>query len=150
MEEGLAVTVPHLPANAPRYHMGAGTPEDIVRAVRLGVDHFDCVLPIRNARHGKIYRNLDATELARCLVDPERPVVPEQLYQAVDMRKAVHARDYSVFSPGHPVMKQPYSMSYVHHLLRAEPPSGYRLAVLHNIYFYEQLMRAIREILSRS
>jgi queuine tRNA-ribosyltransferase len=147
MEEGLKVTLPHLPADAPRYHMGAGAPEDIVRAVRLGVDHFDCVLPIRNARHGKLYFDLDTDELAQCLEDPERPVEPSRLYQAVDMRKAQWAGSDQVFSPNNPAIGKPYTMGYVHHLLRAEPPSGYRLSVLHNIHFYEQLLVSIREVL---
>ena len=150
MEEGLKVTLPHLPPEAPRYHMGAGTPEDIVRAVRLGVDHFDCVLPVRNARHGQVYRNLNGEELRRCLEDPEYPVAPERLYETLDLRKARWAREAAVFSPDHPVIERPYSLSYVHHLLRAEPPSGYRLAVLHNIFFYQQLLEAIREVVRGS
>ena len=150
IEEGLRATVPYMPEEAPRYHMGAGTPEDIVRAVRLGVDHFDCVLPVRNARHGQVYRNLNREELVASLADPERPVVPEKLYETLDLRKSRQAREHAVFSPDHPVIARPYTVGYVHHLLRAEPPSGYRLAVLHNIYFYEQLMAAIREIIKSS
>lgn len=148
MEEGLRMTLPLLPADAPRYHMGAGAPEDIVRAVRLGVDHFDCVLPIRNARHGKLYFDLHREELAACLTDPERPVNPAQLYRTIDLRKSSWARDGHVFSPGNPAIPKAYTLGYVHHLLRAEPPSGYRLAVLQNIHFYVQLMTSIRAILA--
>lgn len=147
MEEGVKMTVGFLPENAPRYLMGSGAPEDIVRAVRQGVDQFDCVLPVRNARHGKIYLDLDDAELAACLQDPERPVVPEKLYRVIDILKSEHARDFSVFSPGNPVIAKPYSRAYVHHLMRAEAPSGFRLAVLHNISFYARLFQKMREIM---
>lgn len=147
MEEGLAMTVRHLPDDAPRYHMGAGAPGDIVRSVRLGVDHFDCVLPIRNARHGKLYYDLNLEELVACLLDPDRPVRPEALYRTMDLRQAQYRLDQQIFSPGNPAIGRPYTRAYVHHLLRAEPPSGYRLGVLHNIYFYVQLMKACREVL---
>lgn len=148
MADGVAMTVPHLPADAPRYLMGAGTPEDIVRAVRAGVDQFDCVLPIRNARHGRLYLDLNVDELRACLRDPERPVEATKLYRMLDIRKSAHATSSETITPpGHPVMKQLYTVGYLHHLLRAEPPSGYRLAVLINIHFYVELMRAIREII---
>lgn len=146
MDEGLRATLPHLPADAPRYQMGAGTPEDIVRAVRLGVDQFDCVLPVRNARHGELYYDLNHDELAACLHDPERPV-STALYRSINLRKSQWARNWQSFAPNNPTIPKAYTMSYVHHLLRAEPPSGYRLAVLHNIFFYCQLMQAIREVL---
>ncbi|MEX2054552.1 MAG: tRNA guanosine(34) transglycosylase Tgt, partial [Candidatus Andersenbacteria bacterium] len=144
MEEGARMTAPLLPATSPRYLMGCGTPEDIVRAVRAGFDQFDCVLPIRNARHGKIYTELNVDELNRCLKEPDRPVNASELYTAVDMRKSAEAHNFDVFSPNNPVIERPYSRAYVHHLLRAETPSGIRLTVLHNIYFYVQLLQAIQ------
>lgn len=150
-EKSLAEVVPattrHLPENKPRYLMGYGLPEDIIEAVRYGVDHFDCVIPIRNARHGHVFYGLDEGEIAKCLSDSSRKVIPEKLYRAADMKKGIWADDYSVFSPGHPVIKEPYSKAYVHHLMRAESPSGVRLAVLHNIYFYARLMKIIREVI---
>lgn len=149
MESGVQMTVPHLPPDKPRYLMGSGTPEDIVRAVRSGVDQFDCVLPTRNARHGKIYRELNHEELTKCLQDPERPVDHTQLYTAIDIRKSRHAHDFSIFAPGHPVLTAAYSVAYVHHLFRAEEPSGMRFAVLQNIHFYIQLMRAIQATIDK-
>ncbi|MDP3997916.1 MAG: tRNA guanosine(34) transglycosylase Tgt [Candidatus Andersenbacteria bacterium] len=149
MDEGVRMTTQFLPEDAPRYLMGAGMPEDIVRAVRAGVDQFDCVLPIRNARHGKIYRNLNIKELAACLQDPERPVEADKLYEVMDITKSSFKDDQQVFSPGNPVITKDYSVSYVHHLMRCEAPSGFRLVVLHNIYFYVQLMREIRAVLDK-
>ncbi len=144
IEDGVKMTTPHLPADKPRYLMGSGTPEDIIRAVRAGVDQFDCVLPIRNARHGKMYTNLNEAEVAALLQDPERPVDPATLYTAIDLRKSTGATDFSIFSPNNPAIPHAYSKAYVHHLLRAEPPSGLRLMVLNNIHFYVQLMHVIR------
>lgn len=148
IEDGVRMTTPHLPQDAPRYLMGSGTPEDIVRAVRAGVDQFDCVLPVRNARHGKVYRNLNREALAKYLQEPDQPVDPKVLYETVDIRKSGSARDFSVFAPGHPVIEKPYTMAYVHHLARSEAPTAARLLVLQNIFFYGQLMQAIRDIIA--
>lgn len=147
--EVVAATTPHLPSEAPRYLMGYGRPEDIVAAVREGVDQFDCVLPIRNARHGQLFYDLHLPELAAVLNDPERPINPAALYRRIDIMKSDFARDFSLFSPDHPVIKKPYTKAYVHHLMRAEVPSATRLTVLHNIWFYVQLMRSIRAVIER-
>lgn len=144
----IRVTTQFLPEDSPRYLMGYGLPEDIVEAVRAGVDQFDCVLPVRNARHGHLFYGLNIEELKKCLEDPARPLERAQLYSVVDITKSAYARDFSEFSTGHPVIEKPYTKAYVHHLMRAEAPSGFRLAVLHNIYFYVQLMRTIREIIA--
>lgn len=148
--EGVRMTMRHLPSTNPRYLMGCGAPEDIVAAVREGVDQFDCVLPIRNARHGQLFYDLNEEELRACLTDPERPVNKKDLYQTIDITKPVFAKDFSIFSPGHPVIKKPYTKAYVHHLMRAETPSGMRVTVLHNIYFYVRLMDTIRQIIASS
>lgn len=141
------ITTAQLPENAPRYLMGYGKPEDIVEAVRLGVDQFDCVLPVRNARHGQIFSNLNIEELQKALTDPEHPIDPKKLYTTIDITKAIFAEDFSVFDAENPAIAKQYTKSYVHHLMRAEPPSGMRLAVMANISFYVQLMRAIRNII---
>lgn len=150
-EKELADVVPavtqYMPDDKPRYLMGYGLPDDIVEAVRHGVDHFDCVLPIRNARHGQVFYDLNEEELEKCLTDASYPIDPSKLYSVVDIKKSVWAKDYSVFSPDHPVIQKPYTKAYVHHLMRAEIPSGMRLSVLHNIFFYVQLMRSIRRII---
>lgn len=134
-----------LPENKPRYLMGYGMPEDIVEAVRAGIDQFDCVLPVRNARHGQIMEHLNIDYLQQCLVVPEREIEAEKLYRRYDITKSSYREDHSVFSPDHPVITKPYTKAYVHHLMRAEESSGMRLTVLHNIYFYVQLMQAIRD-----
>lgn len=141
------VTTAQLPEDSPRYLMGYGKPEDIVEAVRLGVDQFDCVLPIRNARHGQIFSDLNIEELTKVLVDPEYPIDPKKLYKAIDITKAVFADDMSVFNTNNTDINRPYTKAYVHHLMRAETPSGMRLAVMANVAFYVNLMKAIRGII---
>lgn len=150
-EKKIGDVVPHvanaLPEDKPRYLMGYGRPEDIVEAVRAGVDHFDCVLPVRNARHGQIFRNLHREYLAECLQHTKVTIDPTRLYERIDITRSTWRDDAEVFSPNHPVIHEPFTNGYVHHLMRAEPISGARLTVLHNIYFYVQLMQAIREII---
>lgn len=141
-------TVLHLPEDAPRYLMGYGKPEDIVAAVRLGVDQFDCVLPIRNARHGQLFLDLNIEELEKYVQDPEYPITPNKLYTMIDITKSQFADDLTPIGPTNAVMQKPYTRSYVHHLMRAEAPSGMRLAVLTNIAFYVKLMKEIRNIIA--
>lgn len=146
----VGITTAQLPEDAPRYLMGYGKPEDIVEAVRLGVDQFDCVLPVRNARHGQIFAGLNKEELSKILHDPEYAIDPKTLYSSYDITKSSFADDLSVFAPNNPVIQKPYTKSYVHHLMRAEQPSGMRLAVMANVAFYVELMKAIREIIAES
>ena len=150
MDEGVAITIPYLPAEKPRYLMGSGSPVDVVRAVRRGVDQFDCVLPIRDARHGRLYRNLNREELRACMQDLERPVEAKKLYNTLDITKSGNAASDDVFAKDNPAIEKPYTVGYVHHLMRAEPPSGYRLAVLNNIHFYVELFAAMRQVIDEA
>ena len=117
---------PHMPKDKPRYLMGVGTPCNILEAVHMGVDFFDCVMPSRNARHGNLFTwkgklNLLNEKYAR---DP-RPF--DEDCQCPACRN--------------------YSRSYVRHLLKAKEAVGMHLAVVHNLYFYNNLTRKIREAL---
>ncbi len=115
---------PHMPADRPRYLMGVGTPSNIIEAVARGVDFFDCVMPSRNARHGHVFTSEGAINLnnAKYMTDP-RPIDP---------------------NCNCPVC-QKYSRGYVRHLLKAGEMLGMRLAVMHNLYFYNNLMADIRK-----
>lgn len=144
----VAITVDQIPEQAPRYLMGYGKPEDIVEAVRLGIDQFDCVLPVRNARHGQVFSKLNKEELVRCLENPDYSIDPKKLYTMIDITKSLFANDETIFAPNNPVITKPYTHAYVHHLMRAEAPSGMRLAVIANISFYVELMKMIREIIA--
>lgn len=119
---------PHMPADRPRYLMGVGTPVNILEAVRRGIDFFDCVMPSRNARHGHIF-----TWRGRINLLNER-----------------YMDDLRPFdeSCGCPACRH-FSRAYVRHLFKAKEALCMRLAVLHNLYFYNELMRKIREALDR-
>ena len=117
---------PHMPTDKPRYLMGVGTPCNLLEAVHMGVDFFDCVMPSRNARHGNLFTwkgklNLLNEKYAR---DP-RPF--DEDCQCPACRN--------------------YSRSYVRHLLKAKEAVGMHLAVVHNLYFYNNLTRKMREAL---
>ena len=117
---------PYMPVDKPRYLMGVGTPQNIVEAVYRGVDFFDCVMPSRNARHGNLF-----TWEGKININNEQ-------YFA-------DPRPISV-SCGCPACKN-YSRSYIRHLFKAKEALGMRLAVLHNLYFYNELMQKIRDAL---
>ena len=120
------VVEPHMPVDKPRYLMGVGTPWNILEAVYRGIDFFDCVMPSRNARHGYIFTWNGTMN------------INNQKYQ----------RDPLPIDPNCqcPACKH-YSRSYIRHLLKADEMLGMRLAVLHNLYFYNDLMEKIREAL---
>jgi queuine tRNA-ribosyltransferase len=119
----LDVTVPHLPQDRPVYLMGVGTPENILEAVDRGVDFFDCVYPSRNGRHGQVYTHYGKLNLKnKCYEKDTRPI--EEGCQCPACRR--------------------FSRAYIRHLLKAGEMLGLRLAVLHNLYFYNHLMEEIR------
>ncbi len=123
MFDTLEQTMVFLPEERPRYLMGVGTPEDLVRAVLLGVDLFDCVLPTRNGRNGWLY-------------------IHEGI---VKIRNTVYRTDTRVVDPHcNCPLCGGFSRAYLHHLFRINEMLGARLASLHNIYFYQKLMRKIR------
>ncbi len=124
----LDVTVPHLPENKPTYLMGVGTPANILEAVDRGVDFFDCVYPTRNGRHGHLYTNHGKINLLNARFELDgRPI--EEGCQCPACRR--------------------YSRAYIRHLLKAKEMLGYRLCVLHNLYFYNKMMEEIREAIEQ-
>jgi queuine tRNA-ribosyltransferase len=120
--------MPHLPESLPRYLMGVGTPEDIVEAVEVGFDMFDCVMPTRNARNGTLFTRFGKMIIksARYMED-ENPVDPECPCPAC----------------------RGYSRAYIRHLLSVGEILGLRLASLHNLYFYLNLMKQIRDAIEQ-
>jgi queuine tRNA-ribosyltransferase len=127
MRRILRHTAPKLPADSPRYLMGVGTPEDIVEAVQAGIDMFDCVLPTRNARNGWLFTR----------------------YGDVKIRNARHREDArpldetcGCYACAH------FSRAYLHHLQKVNEILGARLNTLHNLHYYQTLMRELREAIS--
>ena len=120
----LDVTVPHLPQNKPTYLMGVGTPANILEAVDRGVDFFDCVYPSRNGRHSHVYTNYGKLNLLNQKYELDhRPI--EEGCQCPTCRS--------------------YSRAYIRHLFKAKEMLGMRLCVLHNLYFYNTMMKEIRD-----
>ena len=117
---------PHMPADKPRYLMGVGTPSNIIEGVARGVDFFDCVMPARNARHGKLYTWQGTIN------------IKNEKYK-LDSRPIDSTCDC-------PACRS-FSRAYLRHLITAQEMLAMRLAVLHNLYFYNQLMVRIRESL---
>ncbi len=128
MYETLDAVLPHAPDNKPRYLMGVGTPENIVEGVWRGVDFFDCVMPARNGRHGKLYTRFGTIYIKNeKYTDDESPI---------DDRC------------GCPVCRR-YSRAYLRHLFKAEEVLALRFGVLHNLWYYNQLTEDIRSALER-
>lgn len=117
---------PHMPTDKPRYLMGVGTPCNILEAVYRGVDFFDCVMPSRNARHGNLFTWKGKINVMneKYLLD-DTPIDPDCKCPAC----------------------QHYSKAYIRHLFKAREALGPRLCVLHNLYFYNDLMQKIRDAL---
>ncbi len=114
---------PYMPKDKPRYLMGVGTPQNILESVYRGVDFFDCVMPSRNARHGYLFTWEGTVNILNKKFEKDaRPLDAEC---------------------GCPLCRN-YSRAYLRHLLKAGEMLGMRLAVLHNLYFYNDLLRQIR------
>lgn len=119
----ISAVTPYAPENKPRYLMGVGTPGNILEGVSRGVDLFDCVMPSRNARHGHLFTKKGI----------------------ININNSKYIRDESPIDPecGCPVCKR-HSRGYIRHLLKANEMLGMRLAVMHNLYFYNNFMSEIR------
>lgn len=116
--------VPYLPEDKPIYLMGVGIPSNILEAVSRGVDFFDCVLPARNGRHAHVFTNAGK----------------------INLLNAKFEIDFTPIDEGcNCPACQHYTKAYIHHLFKAKEMLAMRLCVLHNLYFYNNLMKEIRE-----
>ena len=124
MYEMISQVEPYMPKDKIRYLMGVGTPGNIIEAVSRGVDLFDCVMPSRNARHGHL----------------------NTWGGVINIKNAKYERDERPIDPtcGCPACRN-YSRAYIRHLFKAEELLGMRLAVMHNLWFYNHLMERIRD-----
>jgi queuine tRNA-ribosyltransferase len=128
MRELISVLAPLMPAGKPRYLMGVGTPEDLVESIRAGVDLFDCVMPTRNARHGTLFVRAGRLHL----------------------KNAAHARDPGPVEEGcgcYTCLR--FSRGYLRHLFMAGEALGARLATIHNLHYYLDLVGRARAAITR-
>ncbi len=124
MWEAVAFTAPHLPAERPRYLMGVGTPEDLVRCIGHGIDMFDCVIPTRNARRGTVYTRSGK----------------------LNLRNARFRDDPAPLDPACGCLAcREHSRAYLRHLVMAHEIGAGILCSIHNLTFYMDLIRAIRD-----
>lgn len=119
----LDVVVPNLPTDKPTYLMGVGTPKNIIESVDRGVDFFDCVYPSRNGRHGHVYTKFGKMNL---------------------LNQAFEYDDSPIEDGCECEACKRYSRAYIRHLLKAKEMLGMRLCVMHNLYYYNNLMKTIR------
>ncbi len=135
MLKAVDMTIPYLEEDKPRHLLGVGTPYDIVQAVLRGCDSFDCVIPTREARHARLYISA-------------RDQQGREAYKTIDIRKAEFAEDFT------PVDNEcdcygclSHTRAYIRHLFASDEPLSIRLATMHNIKFYLNLMKKIRNAL---
>jgi queuine tRNA-ribosyltransferase len=122
-EQVLGELMPHMPKLKPRYLMGVGRPEDIIEAVRCGIDMLDCVMPTRHARNAHLFTRAGA----------------------INIRNAVHQKDTGPIEEGCGCYTcRNYSRSYLRHLDRCNEILGAHLNTIHNLFFYQRLMAEIR------
>ena len=129
MLQMLETTLPVLPSEKPRYLMGVGTPEDILKSVAVGVDMFDCVMPTRSGRHGLAFTRRGK----------------------VNIRNARHAEDLRPLDEASSCpASRDYSRAYLHHLVRANEALGGMLLSWHNLAYYQELMQGIRAAIAEN
>ena len=128
MYDIIECVTPYMPQNKIRYLMGVGTPANILNAVERGVDLFDCVMPSRNARHGHLFTSKGIINLNNKKYETDMSPIDEEC--------------------GCPVCRN-HSRAYVRHLLKSQEMLSQRLAVMHNLWFYNHLMEDIRNALDR-
>lgn len=142
LKKVLAATLPLLPENKPRYLMGLGKPEEIVAAVGAGIDMFDCVIPTREARHGKLYKFKSHPSTLLRVKFPER-----KFYEALQITNAKFAKDFKpIDSSCDCYACQNYTRAYLNHLFKVGEPLALRLATIHNLRFYLELMENLRNL----
>jgi queuine tRNA-ribosyltransferase len=140
MKKVLEWVLPLLPEDKPRYLMGLGKPEEIVFAVNQGIDMFDCVIPTRNARHGSLFLrrgNWNGDPISTMEIGS-----PRQFYRTVNITNEKFRKDFN------PIDKncgcytcENFSRAYLRHLFAVDEPLAMRLASIHNLKFYLDLLK---------
>ena len=125
----LSSLLPEMPKDKPRYLMGVGTPEDIVEAVRVGIDMFDCVMPTRNARNGHLFTRFGALRIRNSSYANDTRPIDEQ------------CNCYTCKN---------YSRAYLRHLDKCGEILGPRLNTIHNLHYYQELMTGLRSAISEN
>lgn len=138
LQTTLSQTAQLIPANKIKFALGMGTPEDIVRLVKMGWDLFDCVIPTREGRHGKLFYFLPRFTLK------SRGLTFKKFYYTININNSSYADDYSPINHQSEIKELcQYSKSFLHHLFKINDPLAGKLASLNNLDFYLKLMKNI-------
>ena len=144
LEEIMAYTASLIPENAPRFALGVGTPSDIVRSVQCGWDLFDCVIPTREGRHGRLFL-WKQSEISNLKTQKPKHKNEESFYETINIQNERFKEDFTPIDPRCDCFAcQHHTKAYMRHLFMAGEPLGARLASIHNVRFYIQLMERIR------
>ena len=129
MYDTVEFTTQFMPKEKPRYLMGVGTPQDLIENIDRGIDMFDCVMPTRNARNGTLFTT----------------------FGKINIKAARFKKDKSpIDSNCNCIVCQTYSRAYLNHLIRAKELTYYRLATIHNLYYYLNLMKEARDAIAKN
>jgi queuine tRNA-ribosyltransferase len=142
----LSYTLPLLPKDKPRYIMGVGRPEEIVSAVNQGADMFDCVIPTREGRHGRLFIRKNDPSLDFILEGKRKLDAKESFYETINMNNEKYREDFNPVDPlcDCPLCKN-YTRAYLRHLFATNEPLAMRLASIHNLKFYLDLMKELKK-----
>jgi len=139
MDEILEATASYIPENSLRFALGIGTPEDIVKCVSFGWDMFDCVIPTREGRHGRIF-------IRKSEVKSQKSKVKSNFYETININNEKYKNDFSrVDENCNCEMCQKHSKSYMRYLFSQKEPMAMRLASKHNLKFYSDLIRDLKK-----
>lgn len=132
LKQVLKWVLPKLPEDKPRYLMGLGRPEEIVAAVEAGIDMFDCVIPTREGRHGRLFIW-------------KKDNLKEKFYQTINISSEKFKEDFRPVDKNCPCpLCDSYARAYLRHLFSIKEPLGMKLASLHNLYFYRKLIEKLK------
>jgi len=159
MKEILEWVLPLLPQDKPRYLMGLGKPEELIGAVEQGIDMFDCVIPTREGRHGRLFVRKDTNVIASEAKQSRGELIEENeiatlssaprnddFYETININNEKFREDFSpVDEYCDCLLCKNYTKSYLRHLFAVKEPLALRLAALHNLKFYLDLMKNLRE-----
>jgi queuine tRNA-ribosyltransferase len=141
MTEIVEATAKSLPVDAPRFALGIGTPHDIVRCHAAGWDFFDCVIPSREGRHGRIFTMNHSVLSQTSLYD-----AGDSFYATLNIENAIHAEEFTPLEEGCDCYAcAHYTRGYLRHLFHVNEPLGPQMASLHNLRFYTRLMEYLRK-----
>lgn len=131
--------IPILPENKPRHLLGVGKPEEIVKAIQCGIDMFDCVIPTREARHGRLYKY-------KYSIPKTQYPVKNKFYEVVNITNSKFRKDFRPIDENCECYTcRSYSLAYLNHLFKMKELLGYRLATIHNLHFYMEVVRKATE-----